>query len=208
MHNPFDIISKNEDLRIGGLGDSLTYGWEVERGFFDRFCNGLASRHPRTSLVRLNEGVPGDTARGGLARLPAMLSQSPHLLLVQFGLNDMFCGIPVSSYAESLAGIVDQAMEAGVRPWLVVSSPLALPREESLARAYYDAIRELGHDRGVTVADLDAFWRSRFDPGRPEGRLFLADGVHPDDAGHALMADGLLVHWDLEAEKFSEGSNK
>ena len=199
MHDPLHIVSRGRELRIGGLGDSLTYGWMVGRGFFDCFCDALGKRYPESPPVRFNEGIPGDTARGGLSRLPALLAREPHLVLVQFGLNDMFCGVPHTAYAGSLADIVDETLQAGVQPWLVVSCPLADQREEALARPYYDAIRDLGHRRGVPVADLDSYWRERASPATDGGRLFLEDGVHPDDAGHAVMAEGLLALWDREA---------
>jgi lysophospholipase L1-like esterase len=184
------------ELRIAGLGDSLTYGWMVRRGFFDRFCDALAERNPGTALVRFNAGVPGDTAEGGLARLPALLGRRPHLVLVQFGINNLFCGVPVASFARDLALIVEATRSAGAEPWLVVSCPLALPGDAAAAAPFYDAIRDLGAERGAPVADLDRHWRDRCDPATPAGALFLDDGLHPDDAGHALMAEGLLSLWD------------
>ncbi len=193
---PGDILAGGGELRVAGLGDSLTYGWMVRRGFFDRFCDPLAARHPCTSLVRFNAGVPGDTAQGGLARLPALLERRPHLVLVQFGINDLFCGVGATSYAAALARIVEMTRGAGAAPWLVVSCPLALPGDALAARPFYDAIRALGAEGDVPVADLDRHWRERCDPATPAGAHFLDDGIHPDDAGHALMAEGLLALWD------------
>jgi acyl-CoA thioesterase-1 len=184
------------ELRIAGLGDSLTCGWMVRRGCFDRFCDALAARHPDAVLTRSNAGVPGDTADGGLARLPALLARRPDLVLVQFAINDLFCGVPVASFARDLARIVEAIRGAGAEPWLVVSCPLALPGDAAAAAPFYDAIRGLGAERGVPVADLDHYWRERYDPATPAGAHFLDDGLHPDDAGHALMAEGLLSLWD------------
>ncbi|HUT76447.1 MAG TPA: SGNH/GDSL hydrolase family protein [Polyangia bacterium] len=196
MRNPIDILDRGEELRIAGFGDSLTCGWMVRRGFFDRFCDALERRYLGATVIRLNAGVPGDTADGGLARLPGLLERRPHLLLVQFGINDLFCGASAAAFAADLARIVDETRRAGAEPWLVVSCPLALPGDALAARPFYDAIRALGSERDVPVADLDRHWRARHDPATPAGALFLDDGVHPDDAGHALMAEGLLALWE------------
>jgi acyl-CoA thioesterase-1 len=194
--SPSERLAGGGELRVLGLGDSLTFGWMVRCGFFDRFCDVLAQRLPNTTLTRFNAGVPGDTADGGLARLPALFARRPDLVLVQFAINDLFCGVPVASFARDLARIVEATRGAGAEPWLVVSCPLALPGDAAAAAPFYDAIRGLGAERGVPVADLDHYWRERYDPATPAGAHFLDDGLHPDDAGHALMAEGLMDLWD------------
>ena len=192
----FDRLKDGREVRIAGLGDSLTYGWMVRRGFFDRFCDAIEKRYVNASLVRFNEGVPGDTAKDGLARLPAVLHRRPHLMLVQFGLNDVFSGVSVSSFAVNLTRIIEGARQEEVAPWLVVSSPPALSHDAAAARPFYDAIRTLGEKCDIPVADLDRYWRQRCDPADPAGALFLDDGVHPNDDGYALVAEGLLAGWD------------
>ncbi len=193
--SPSVRVTEGEELRIAGLGDSLTYGWMVRRGFFDRFCDALEARHREATIVRFNEGVPGDTARGGLRRLPSLLEHRPHLVLVQFGLNDLFCGIDGSSFAATIEQMAEAILAARAEPWLLTSCPLALPGHAAAARPLYDAIRAVGEKRGVAVADLDRFWRDRHEPATPAGSLFLDDGVHPDDSGHEVMAQGLLALW-------------
>ncbi|MFW6369399.1 MAG: SGNH/GDSL hydrolase family protein, partial [Myxococcota bacterium] len=189
MHPIHDLSARDEELRIAGLGDSLTYGWMVQRGFFDRFCDSLARQHPRAKVTRFNEGVPGDTARGGLARLPGLLAREPHVVMVQFGLNDLFCGVEPRDFARSLERIVEGVHAGGAVAWLVVSSPLADPDLAAAALPFYDTIRTINVDQELPLANLDAYWRERADPCTAAGAHFLEDGVHPDEEGHALMAE-------------------
>ncbi len=186
-------LDRGEPIAVAGLGDSLTYGWMVEQGFFDRFMDRAISRFSGSEVTRLNAGVPGDTAAGGLGRLGRVLSARPDLLTVQFGLNDLYGGVPVESFEHDLGDIVRRTVEAGAFPVLVTSCPLVEEREQRAATRYYDAIRETGRLLHVPVADLDRFWRdSQGLPSSWKG-LIQGDGVHPTDAGHEIMALGLFL---------------
>lgn len=188
-----DKLARKESIVIAGLGDSLTYGWMVERGFFDRFVDLAASKFPESKVTRLNAGVPGDTARGGLARVGRVLSAKPDLLTIQFGLNDLYSDVSVASFEKDIRGIVQKSLDAQVLPVLVTSCPLMDEREQAAAARFYDAIRSVGRSQGVPIADLDCYWRdTQGDPSSWSG-LIQPDGVHPTDAGHAIMSQGLLL---------------
>jgi acyl-CoA thioesterase-1 len=177
---------------IAGLGDSLTYGWMVRRGFFDRGLDALEERFSAASLERVNAGVPGDTARGGLARLDRVLSRSPDVVVVQFALNDAFAGFSPAEFSQSLRAIAARAVEQDSVPVLATSSPLLVAAEQQLADSFYGAIRAIGRELDVPLADLERHWLATRDPALPPDELFQADGVHPTDEGHQLMADGLV----------------
>lgn len=178
-------------MAIAGLGDSLTYGWMVRRGFFDRAVDLLAGRLPQTQIVRINAGVPGDTAPGGFLRAASALAAKPDALAIQFGLNDCYAGVSPAEYDAAVRRIADLAARAGAVPILVTSPPTALPGGPEAMDPYYGALRRLAAERALALADVDAAWRA-LPPDRATG-LYLDDGVHPSDAGHALMADVLLA---------------
>lgn len=191
-------------MRVLGLGDSLTAGWEVERGFFDRFVVGLARRYPDALLEAVQAGVPGDTAEGGLGRLSRLLSPPPQLSVVQFGLNDAYVGLPPGAFAGALGGIGGRLLSAGSALVLVTSCPLPDPEANRWIRPYYDAVCEVAGRLGCALAELDRHWAAR-SSGRAARGLWGWDGVHPTDAGHALMAEGLLAVFGLEPGPGQEG---
>jgi len=176
--------------RIAGLGDSLTYGWEVKRGFFDRFVDGIQQRFPECTVERLNAGIPGDTAAGGRHRASRVLRFQPHLVTVEFALNDCFMGVPLGDFKASLRDTARAIHEAGAVPLLCTSSPLQQAPEAALARPYYDAVAEVARESGAPLADLERYWREH---AAVDSSQFTDDGVHPSDAGHAIMAEGLLA---------------
>ncbi len=180
-------------LRIAALGDSLTYGWMVGRGYFPRACDLLERRCPDLTLERLGAGVPGDTAFGGLGRLSGLLASEPELVLVQFGLNDCFTGERVEVYRRNLERIVTGLRAAHAAPVVVTSCPLEGAYERRLAAPYYEAMRSLARELNVQLADTEAHWNAAgLPPGSGSG-LWQADGVHPTDRGHQLMAEGLVA---------------
>lgn len=180
-------------LRFAALGDSLTHGWMVRRGYFLRACDALEERCPALQLERLEAGVPGDTAFGGRGRLPGLLERQPELVLVQFGLNDCFQGELVEVYRRNLERIVRAVGETGAWPVLVTSCPLEDPGPMRMARPFYEAMRQVGAGEGVLVADTTAHWLEAEAKGDVPPRLWQPDGVHPTDPGHALMARGLVA---------------
>jgi lysophospholipase L1-like esterase len=176
---------------VAGLGDSLTYGWMVRRGFFDRFVDDLEQRFAGARIDRVNAGVPGDTARGGLRRIAPVLGRSPDLMVVQFALNDAYSLIDPDSFEETIELIARAAIDAGVVPVLATSCPLVVEAEQRMADRFYDRIRGVARALEVPLADLERSWLAVTGPVAQRDDLFLADGVHPTDEGHQLMADGL-----------------
>jgi len=190
------IVERLEEggiVTIAGLGDSLTYGWMVQRGFFDRFVLGLKGCYERARIDPVNAGIPGDTAAGGLRRIGPVLDRSPDVMVVQFALNDAFAGFGPDAFGQNLEQIARTAADAGVVPVLATSCPLMMEAEQRLADGYYGRIRDLARKLDIPLADLEQFWLGKTGPVGQRDDLFLSDGVHPTDEGHQLMADGLLA---------------
>jgi acyl-CoA thioesterase-1 len=181
-------LGRGERISIAGLGDSLTAGWMVPRGFFDQFIDILAETYQTAAVVGMNAGVPGDTAEGGLARIGGILDESPDVVTIQFGINDMYMGIPVASFERSIRAVVVAVQSTGSLPILVTSCPMRSERDRKAIVPYYEAIAEAGRDLKAPVADTASFWLAHMESW---AGLLQADGVHPTFAGHRLMAHGL-----------------
>ena len=179
-------------LKLVGLGDSLTYGWMVGHGFFYRCCDMLTEAHPRGRLESVGAGVPGDTADGGLSRLTGLLDQNPDVVTVQFGLNDCFNGYSPQQIQANLERIARKVTEAQAVCILATSCPLQRESDQRLAEPVYEAIREAARATGAIMAELEHGWVDRVEKNPPTDTLYQADGVHPTDAGHDLMARSLF----------------
>ncbi len=189
-----DELEGGKPVAILGLGDSLTQGWMVARGFFDRACDDLESRYlDGRVLRRINAGVPGDTAAGGVRRVGDLLAVHPRLVTVQFGLNDCLSGEYLDVYRRNLNRIAETVLRSGAVVLLATSCPPAPEQAQRAVRPFYEAIRGLGQQLSLPVADLERYWLQEVERDQVDEPLFLADGVHPSDAGHALLARGLVA---------------
>ncbi|MBN2109350.1 MAG: hypothetical protein JW832_18120 [Deltaproteobacteria bacterium] len=185
-------LAAGESVRIAALGDSLTYGWMVEKGYIDFLQAMLKAKYPAAAIQLINRGIPGDTAEGGLRRLKAqVIDESPDLVLVQFALNDVFTGCPLAEYEKNIALIIERLQkDTAAEVLLLTSVALADPCEDSLALPYYERLEQAAQQRSVSIARVHAYWKDKAG-GNFDG-LLQSDGVHPTAAGYRLMAEAIM----------------
>jgi acyl-CoA thioesterase-1 len=156
------------------LGDSITAGVGATEGH--SYPEVLAARLGREVI---NDGVPGDTAADGLARLPQVLAQDPWLVIVELGGNDILRQVPIERTEEALDGIVRQLLAARVLPVLVAV-------EGPFGGGHGSMVTRLGKRYRVPVVQ-DTLRRILLDPS------LKADEVHPNDQGHARLAEAVAA---------------
>lgn len=152
------------------FGDSITHGTGArpEESYPARLEAALG-------LPVVNAGVPGDTARDGLARVDAVLTYDPWLVIVGLGGNDLLRRRPAEDTERDLAAILDRLLAARVA---VVLVPLDAP----LLGGGYGAMYERLAER-YSVPLVDAVLRDVLsDPSRK------SDQIHPNAAGYADLA--------------------
>jgi lysophospholipase L1-like esterase len=84
----FEDISNNYP-RIVCFGDSVTFGWNIRYDLSYPYLLGknLEGKYPGVKVI--NCGVGGNTVTDALARIEKdVLSYKPHLVIINFGLND------------------------------------------------------------------------------------------------------------------------
>ena len=170
--------------RVVILGDSLTAGLGLASE--DAYPARLQSRVDAAGwpIEIAAMGVSGDTTAGGLRRLDWALEGDVRLLLVALGGNDALRGLPVDQMHDNLERIIDHALARGIR---VVLAGMEAPPNFGAAYTsnFRDVFRTLAESRDVT-----------FVPFLLEGvagvpSLNQADGIHPNEAGAARVAEHL-----------------
>ncbi|MCF8053605.1 MAG: hypothetical protein K9K75_00030 [Deltaproteobacteria bacterium] len=186
-------LAAGEETVIVALGDSLTHGWRVNKGYLQFLREHLTCAYPQAIIKLINAGVPGDTARDGFLRLQsAVLAYQPACVLVQFGLNDAFDGYSPAQFAVSLERIVDgitATSEAEVV--LVTSCYLGATEYGAMIETFYAGIENLAQRRSLPFAAVHRYWELQVAQGFAQTELVQADGVHPTSAGYALMASAI-----------------
>ena len=155
---------------VVAFGDSLTSGVGTTGG--NDYVSLLSSR---TGVAIINAGRSGDTTASALARVDsAVLSRDPDIVIVLLGGNDLLQGVPVQQRISNITAIV-QRIRAGAAVILVgVGNGPLDPFEGALP--------------GIATQSS-----SSLVPAVLEGILgvpgLMADLIHPNNAGHAIMAD-------------------
>lgn len=167
------------------LGDSLTAGLGVsERQAFPAQVGTRLAASGRPVRV-VNAGVSGDTTAGGLSRLDWLLEQRPQVMVVELGANDGLRGLSLEETAGNLREIVRRSREGGARVLLVgIKIPPSYgPAYSQEFEALFPRLAE-----ELDVARVPFLLEGvAAEPG-----LNLADGIHPNAAGHRRLAENVL----------------
>ena len=156
------------------FGDSLVSGRGTSAG--RDFVSVLATRLGEPVI---NAGRNGDTTETALARLDRdVLSRNPKVVLVLLGGNDFLRRVPRHTTFANLATIVDRIRQRGSAVVVVGVSGGILADSDS---DDYEAVARAA-SAGFVGDILSGIM------GRSE---LMADAIHPNDHGHAIMADRL-----------------
>jgi acyl-CoA thioesterase-1 len=174
---------------VVAFGDSIVEGYNQPEGWPEMLERDLGTRF--SSVQVINEGVSGNTAANGLARLERdVLGHDPDLVLIAFGLNDMKNGESVSTFSSNLTAILDGIMAKGGRPVLMTTTRLQ-QGASILGRVnpapFNDSIRQIAGDRGITLIDVHEKFKGYNTP------EYLMDVAHPNLKGYRHLADIIRI---------------
>jgi len=174
--------------RIVCLGDSLTagYGLDPEQAYPSVLQKMLNDRGREVAVI--NAGVSGDTSAGGLRRLSWIMQQQVDCLIIALGANDGLRGQPVDQTRENLRQIIQKTREIQPETLIILAGMRAPPNMGTdYATPFMHLFPRLAEEESVLLLDFlleDV-------AARPE--LNLADGIHPNEKGHYLIAESLVA---------------
>lgn len=229
------LARRNNDPKGSGvvkavfLGDSVTHGcfeiyptpgggietvYDPEAVYHSLLRKKLLAIFPRAPLNVINAGISGDNAPGGLKRLERdVLSVSPDLVVVSFGLNDACQGMDkLENYTGALREIFERTKAAGAEVVLLtpnmmcryadprltdptcykVAQDVSEVQNQGQLDRYMAAAIATAEDCGVTVCDCYGRWKALDRLGLDTTGLLSNHINHPTRAMHELFADELF----------------
>ena len=176
-------------MKLVCMGDSLTEGWGIDQS--KRWTTLLSEQ---TGLEIVNSGISGDTTAGMLARFkPMALDHDPSHVVIMGGTNDISHNLTADQVTSNIRAMTRHARHAGVAT--IIGFPTrAFASDEFLdgpmAKFFLEFVRRVDSFRSH-------LHKWAFADGQPiidfAGDMtidhFLEDGVHPNESGHALMAE-------------------
>jgi acyl-CoA thioesterase-1 len=168
------------------FGDSLTAGLGLDPnqafpGVIQKRLDSLG--YPYTVV---NAGLSGETTASGKNRLDWVLRQEPAVFVLELGANDGLRGIPLSETRANLAEIITRVREKypDVR---IVLAGMQLP--PNMGPEYTTEFRrifpELAEEHQLELIPFLLLGVG----GDP--KLNQADGIHPTEEGHRILADNV-----------------
>ena len=168
------------------LGTSLTAGLGLppELAYPALLQRRLDSLRLRYEVV--NAGVSGETSAGARRRAEWLFRRKPDVLVVETGANDGLRGQAVDSLRANLVAIITAARAANPSVRILLAG-MEAPRNwgRSYATRFRAVYTEVGETEGVTVSPF------LLEGVAAEPSLNLADGIHPNAAGHRRALENL-----------------
>lgn len=204
---PFTVVA---------FGDSTT----AERGELPIYPRLLEEALAKGGPARvINAGVRGETTAAARLRWNDVLAAKPEVVVIQFGINDAAVDVwrsppaagprvALEDYGRNLRGFVGDAKARGATVILMTPNPLCwTPRLRALygkppyradldtglnpiLREYVEVVRRVAKEEGCELVDVFARFLAEASGGCPSE--LLLDGMHPNAAGHRLIADELV----------------
>ena len=169
------------------LGDSLTAGLGVPPEEAWPALVQARLRQEGYAFRVVNAGVSGDTTAGGLRRVDWVLRSRPAVVVVALGANDGLRGQPVAAMRANLTAIVERLRAAGAR---VLLAGMEVPSNygAEYTRAFRGVFPAVARQTGAALMPF------LLDGVATDARLNQADGIHPNAAGHRIIAERVWPH--------------
>ena len=179
--------SEKKAFRILILGDSLTEGFGVlEREAYPHLLeeklNRELSAKTGSAYRVINGGITGATSSGGVSRIEWFLQAEPDYLILALGGNDGLRGVPVPETEENLSKILATAGKNEIPALLAgmkIPPNYGLTYTSDFAQMYKDLSKL--HDVPRIPFLLEGVGG--------DAQFNLPDRIHPNPAGHALIAE-------------------
>ncbi|WP_445384532.1 arylesterase [Robiginitalea sp. IMCC44478] len=182
------------------FGDSLTAGLGLDPnqafpGVIQKRLDSLG--YPFTVV---NAGLSGETTASGKNRLDWVLRQEPAVFILELGANDGLRGIPLSETRANLSEIIIRVGEKYPDARIVLAG-MQLP--PNMGPEYTTEFRRIFPELAEEYQlELIPFLLQGVG-GNPE--LNQADGIHPTEEGHRILADNV---WEVLGPLLETGPGK
>ncbi len=189
---------KGEPLKIAFLGGSITQGSlssTPETCYAYLTYSWWKEQFPKAEFTYINAGIGGTTSHLGAGRVDEeVLRYEPDFMIVEFSVNDADTD---PHFQESYEGLVRHVLTAPSNPALLLVHNVRYD-DGGNAEAIHCPVEKHYDVPGVSM-------KSTIYPliqsGKVDNREITPDDLHPNDAGHALVASVITYYLDKELEK-------
>ncbi|MBQ4612107.1 MAG: SGNH/GDSL hydrolase family protein [Clostridia bacterium] len=184
------------EINVAYLGGSITSGYGSTAGNSWRALTNawLAETYPDATINEINAAVGGTGTYYAKHRLEKdVLRHNPDLLFIEFVVNDELEHTTAAQSTENMEAIVRKALQHNPNMDIVFVYTTSVSIGTAKENTWINAFNAVAAHYDIEVIYAGAAM------GEYEGALtdlFLADQVHPNDAGYAILADEVIGNVD------------
>lgn len=179
-------FAESKTKRLVVVGDSLTEGYGVAKdSAFSSLLEKKIHESGKKEWTVVNSGISGATTASAVGRLKWIFKSKPDLMLLILGANDGLRGLKIDDSEKNLSQAIQYAKDQNVK---VILGGLYMPPNygkeytEKFKKMYTSLAKK--HDVLLIPFILD---KVAGDP-----KYNLADGIHPNEAGHRIIAETIF----------------
>jgi len=169
------------------FGDSITagYGINIENAFPALVQKALNEQGLEYDVI--NSGLSGETSAGGLQRIDWVLRAKPDVFVLELGGNDGLRGLSLNETRSNLKAMIGKVKTANPNAIIILAGMQIPP---NLGQDYTNEFKGL-------FAEVAKSEDVKLIPFLLEGvggekELNLSDGIHPNEAGHEIVAETVM----------------
>lgn len=191
---------KNRTITIVCHGHSVPAGYfrtpvvDTFNAYPHLLHRGLKERFPHAVINVTVTAIGGEQSESGAKRFANdVLSHKPHLITIDYSLNDR--GIGLERARVAWTSMITAAKQAGIPVILLTPTPdqsAKIDDPQDPLNQHAAQVRVLAQEHNVGLVDSLALFKARLTQGTPLPEL-MSQVNHPNRAGHDLVAAGLLA---------------
>ena len=173
-----------ERVKVGFLGGSITQGSlssTPQTCYAYLVYEWWKQRFPGAEIVYINGGIGGTTSQFGASRVKEhMLCHQPDFLLIEFAVNDA----NTEFFQETYEGLIRAVLGQKDAPAVLLMNNVRYDNGENAEEIH----REIAKAYALPMVSMKATIWPEVASGRIPAGEITPDGLHPNDAGHSLVA--------------------
>lgn len=193
-----------EKLCVGFIGGSITqgslsstpqscYAYLVYQWWCETF--------PQAAFTYVNAGIGGTTSQFGVAHVGEdLLNKKTDFVIVEFSVNDE----DDAHFMETYEGLVRKIYGAELRPAVLLVHNVRYDDGKSAERVHECIARHYD----LPAVSMRSTIYAEVAAGRIQKRVITPDDLHPNDAGHRLVASVITYLLEQVREKTKDGTAK
>ncbi len=180
------VTAEPSDKTVLFFGDSLTAGFDISKSSAYPAQLELLARHDGFPLRAINAGLSGDTTAGGLRRIEWFLKQPFDLAIIALGANDGLRALPPTEMEQNLSRIIDTIRERCPGK-IVALAGMKLPPTygEAYVSEFSAVFTKIAKEKDTPLYPF------LLEGVAGDAALNLPDNLHPNEAGHKIIAQKL-----------------